>query len=333
MAYMKKKMKFGVLGCSTIAEKSMIPAIQKSSNAELYMLGSRSNKKSARLSKKFSCKLYGDYESILENELIDAVYISLPPILHEKWAIKAAKSGKHIICEKPTALSKDSAKKILKESKKNNVRIIENFAFKFHPQQTKVLEIIKNNSIGKVSSFYGNYSFNLNVSKNNFRMNKNLGGGIFNDVAGYLICASRLAFNENPTKIFCDLKYVNDIDVSGNMYMEFSNKTAICSFSYENYFQSFYNISGKKGIIEVERAFNLRDKMKSVININKNNKLKKISISPYNQYKILVDTFCKQIINSKIKNIDFENDLMNQAKIMDAAKKSSIKKRILNIVN
>ena len=60
-------MKFGVLGCSTIAEKTMIPAIQKSSNAELYMLGSRSNKKSARLSKKFSCKLYGDYESILEN--------------------------------------------------------------------------------------------------------------------------------------------------------------------------------------------------------------------------------------------------------------------------
>ena len=264
---MERKMRFGVLGCSTIAEKTMIPAIQKSSNAELYMLCSRSNKKSARLSKKFSCKLYGDYESILENKLVDAVYISLPPILHEKWAIKAAKSGKHIICEKPTALSKNSAKKILKESKKSNVRIIENFAFKFHPQQTKVLEIIKNNSIGKISSFYGNYSFNLNVSKNNFRMNKKLGGGVFNDVAGYLICASRLAFNENPTKIFCDLKYVNGIDISGNMYMKFSNKTAICSFSYENYFQSSYNISGEKGIIEVERAFNLRDKMKSKINI------------------------------------------------------------------
>jgi len=330
---MKKKLKFGILGCSTIAEKSMIPAIQKSSNAELYMLGSRSNKKSVRLSKKFSCELYGDYEAILENKLIDAVYISLPPTLHEKWAIKAAKSGKHIICEKPTALSKESAKIILKQCKKNNVRIIENFAFKFHPQQTKVTEIIKNNTIGKVTSFYGNYSFNLNVPKNNFRMNKNLGGGILNDVAGYLICASRFIFNENPTKVFCDLKYVKDIDVSGNMYMWFSNKTAICSFSYENYFQSFYNISGKNGIVEVERAFNLRNKMKSVININKNDKLKKISINPYNQYKILVDTFCNQIINSKIKKIDFENDIMNQSKIMDAAKKSSIKKRIQNIIN
>ena len=333
MINMKNKIKFGILGCSTIAEKSMIPAIQKSSNAELYMLGSRSNKKSARLSKKFSCKLYGDYDAVLENELIDAVYISLPPIFHEKWAIKAAKSGKHIICEKPTALSKESAKTILKQCKKNNVRIIENFAFKFHPQQTKVAEIIKNNSIGKVSSFYGNYSFNLNVPKNNFRMNKNLGGGIFNDVAGYLICASRLIFNENPTRIFCDLKYVDNIDISGNIYMKFSNKTAICSFSYENYFQSLYNISGTNGIIQVERAFNLRNESKSVININKNDKLKKISINPYNQYKILVDIFCNQIINSKIKKIDFENDIMNQSKIMDAAKKSSIKKRVVNIIN
>ena len=85
--------------------------------------------------------------------------------------------------------------------------------------------------------------------------------------------------------------------------------------------------------MEVKRAFNLRDKMKSKININKNDKLKKISINPDNKYKILVDTFCKQIINSKIKNINFEDDIMSQAKIMDVAKKSSIKKRILNIVN
>ena len=258
---MKQKIRFGVLGCSTIAEKSMIPAIKNSANAQLHMIGSRSDKKASIFSKKFSCKLHGDYDEVLENDQIDVVYISLPPSLHEKWIIKAAKFGKHIICEKPAALSIKSAEKIIKECKKNHVRIIENFAFRFHPQQTKVLEIIKNNSIGKVFSFYGNYSFNLNVSQNNFRLNKKLGGGILNDVSGYLICASRLIFNENPVAVFCDLEYDNDIDVSGNIYMKYAGKTAIGSFSYKNYFRSFYNVCGKNGVVQVERAFNIRDNM------------------------------------------------------------------------
>jgi predicted dehydrogenase len=328
---MKEKIRFGVLGCSTIAEKSMIPAIKNSSNAQLYMIGSRSDKKASSFSKKFSCKLHGDYDEVLENEQIDAVYISLPPSLHEKWIIKAAKFGKHVICEKPGALSIKSAEKIIKECKKNHVRIIENFAFRFHPQQTKVLEIIKNNSIGKVSSFYGNYSFNLNVSQNNFRLNKKLGGGILNDVSGYLICASRLIFNENPVAVFCDLEYDDDIDVSGNIYMKYSDKTAIGSFSYKNYFQSFYNICGKNGVVQVERAFNIRDNMMGVITIKKEDKLKKITIDPYNKFQMLTEVFCNEILNSNLKKINFEKDLIDQAKIMDAARKSISEKKIIKL--
>ena len=328
---MKQKIRFGVLGCSTIAEKSMIPAIKNSANAQLHMIGSRSDKKASIFSKKFSCKLHGDYDEVLENDQIDAVYISLPPSLHEKWIIKAAKFGKHIICEKPAALSIESAEKIIKECKKNHVRIIENFAFRFHPQQTKVLEIIKNNSIGKVFSFYGNYSFNLNVSQNNFRLNKKLGGGVLNDVAGYLICASRLIFNENPVAVFCDLEYENDIDVSGNIYMKYSNKTAIGSFSYKNYFQSFYNVCGKNGVVQVERAFNIRDNMSGVITIKKEDKLKKITVRPHNQFQILTEIFCKEVINSNLKKLDFEKDLIDQAKIIDAARKSISEKKIIKL--
>ena len=326
---MRRKIKFGILGCSTIAEKSMIPAIIRSSNSELSMIGSRFHKKSKAFSTKFSCELHGDYNDVLENDQVDAVYISLPPSLQEKWIIKAAKSGKHIICEKPGALSTKSAKNIIKECKKNQVRIIENFAFRFHPQQNKVLEIIKKKDIGEISSFYGNFSFNLISSQNDFRLNKKLGGGILNDVSGYLICASRLIFNENPNSVFCDLEYDNDIDVSGNIVMKFSRKTAICSFSYKNYFQSYYNISGTKGIIQVERAFNIRNNMKGIITIKKNDKSKKITIKPYNQFQLLLETFSNQIINSNIQKLDFEKELVDQAKVMDAVKKSSSEKKII----
>ena len=327
---MKGKIRFGIIGCSTIAEKSMIPAIKKSHNAQLSMLGSSSNNKAIRLSKKFSCKLHGDYDEVLENDQIDAVYISLPPSLHEKWIIEAAKHGKHVICEKPIVLSKKSSEKIVKECKKNHVRIIENFAFKYHPQQTKVLDIIKKKSIGKIFSFYGNYSFNLNVSQDNFRINKNLGGGVFNDVSGYLICASRLIFNENPIRIFCDLKYEDNIDVSGNIYMEYSDKTAICSFSYKNYFQSFYNVCGKNGIIQVEKAFNIRDDESGILSVKKENKMKKINVGRHNKFKILTEIFSNEIIN-KTKQYNFENDLIDQSRIMDAARKSNFVNKIIKI--
>ncbi len=328
---MKKKIRFGVLGCSKIAEKSMIPAIKNSSNSQLHMIGSRSEKKAKIFSKKFSCKLHGDYDEILENNEIDAVYISLPPNLHEKWIIKAAKCGKHIICEKPTALSIRSAKKIIKESKKNQIRIIENFAFRYHPQQTKALEIIKNNSIGKISSFYGNYSFNLNVSQKNFRLNKKLGGGVLNDVAGYLICASRLIFNENPISVFCDLEYEKGIDVSGNIHMKFHNKTAMCHFSYKNYFQSFYNIFGENGVVRVEHPFNIRNNMKGIITIERKNNLKKISVKADNKFQRLTEIFCNEINNLNLIKINFEKELIDQAKIIDAARKSASERKIIKI--
>ena len=328
---MKKKIKFGILGCSSIADKSMIPAIKNSTNSQLEMLGSQSTNKAAKFGKKFSCKAHGNYEEVLENDKIDAVYISLPPSLHEKWIIKAAKFGKHIICEKPTALSTKSAKKIIKECKKNNVRVIENFAFRYHPQQQQIVEIIKKNSIGKPSLFYGNYSFNLNVSQNNFRLNKKLGGGVLNDVAGYLICASRIIFNEKPISVFCDLQYEKKIDVSGNIYIKYKNKNAICSFSYKNDFQSFYNIFGENGILKAEKSFNIRKNMKSVITIKKGTKLKTINVKACDKFTKLTEIFCNEISNSNIKKINFEKDIMDQANIMDAAKKSVSKKQIIKI--
>ncbi len=328
---MKRKIRFGILGCSTIAEKSMIPAIKNSTNSQLHMIGSRSERKGNIFSKKFSCKLHGDYNEVLENNEIDAVYISLPPNLHEKWIVKAAKFGKHIICEKPTALSLKSAKKIIKESKKNHIRIIENFAFRYHPQQTKALEIIKNNSIGEISSFYGNYSFNLNVPQKNFRLNKKLGSGVLNDVAGYLICASRLVFNENPTSIFCDLEYEKGIDVSGSIHMKYHNKTAMCSFSYKNYFQSFYNIFGKNGVVKVERPFNIRNNMKGKIIIERENKVKRISVKADNKFQRLTEIFCNEINNPNLKKINFEKELIDQAKIIDAARKSASERKIIKI--
>ena len=128
---MKRKTRFGIIGCSRISDLSTIPAILESQYAELEFIGSRTTAKAKKFAKKFDCKKYGTYEEALKDNQVDAVYISVPVGLHEKWSILAARAGKHILCEKSSTDSYESAKKMVSESKKNNVRIMEGFMFRF----------------------------------------------------------------------------------------------------------------------------------------------------------------------------------------------------------
>ena len=330
---MKSKIKFGIIGCSSIARKSTIPAIINSKNSVLEMIGSRSITKARKFAKEFDCNKFGSYDDVLNNQNIDAVYISLPMSMHEEWSIKAAKSKKHILCEKSATLSYNSAKKIVKECKNNNVKIMENFVFKFHPQQKKILELIKKNTIGDIHTFSSKYGFNLSYSKKNFRFNKKFGGGVLNDVGCYLISASMFIFKDIPISVFCNLQTNNklNIDIRGSILLTFPrNKSALLSFGYDNYFQSTYDVWGTKGLIKVERAFNITKDMKPIISLNQNDKIKKIIIPTANQFQLTIDNFCAKIKNNT-KTYNFEKEFLNQALIMDAARKSSAQNSTIQI--
>jgi len=329
---MKSKIKFGIIGCSSIAKKSTIPAIITNKNSIVEMIGSRSITKAEKFAKEFDCNKFGNYEDVLKNENIDAVYISLPISMHEKWAIKAAKAGKHILCEKSLTLSYASSKKIVKECKNNNVKIRENFVFKFHPQHKKILDIITKNKIGTVHSFSAKYGFNSLFSNKNFRFNKKLGGGALNDIGCYLISACSHVFKDLPTSVFCNLEINKkfNIDYRGSILLTFSkNRTALVSFSYDDYFQSTYDIWGTRGLIRTERAFNVSKNMKTSIYLNQNDKIKKILISPANQFQLAIEDFCSKIKYNS--NNNFEKEILNQALIMDAVRRSSSKNSVIKI--
>ena len=185
----RKKIKFGVLGCSRVALKGMIPAINDSEFAELEMVGSRNPEKSKEVGTRFGAKSWGNYEDVLKNKNIQAIYVSLPNALHEEWTIRALEAGKHVICEKPTAISYGAAKRMVETAKKNNVRLLEGFMFRYHPQHAKVKELIANGVLGELVRFEGCFSYAMPDRKSN-AMNKELAGGSFNDQAPYSIYAS-----------------------------------------------------------------------------------------------------------------------------------------------
>ena len=329
---MKKKIRFGIIGCSRIADSSTIPAILESNYAEIEIIGSRNIVKAKKFAKKFTCKKFGSYEDVLKDRNVDAVYISVPVGLHEKWTILAAKSKKHILCEKSSTDSFESAKKMISESQKNKVRLMEGFMFRFHPSIEKVSELIDKKTIGKVFSFQSRYGFPP-ISKKDIRYQKNLGGGILNDVGCYPICASRILFKEEPKSVYCNLikneKY--KIDEFASILLEYNDgKVAEMNVGYGLFYQSIYEVWGTEGILNLSRSYNIPADMSASLKIH-GKKNREIKIKPANHFKIMIDFFSKEILHKNKKKSNFEKDLLNQSKVLEAARKSHREKRIVNI--
>ena len=127
-------LKFGIIGCSRIAKRSVIPAIQKSEFAELEIIGSRSTDKAKEFANQFNCEKFGTYEDVISDNSVDVVYISTPISTHREWSIKASEAGKHVYVEKSSAANLSSAREMVESAKENNVRLMEGFMFRFHPQ-------------------------------------------------------------------------------------------------------------------------------------------------------------------------------------------------------
>ena len=312
--------KVGILGYSRVAKKTMIHALESSKLVDLLMIGSRNKTGNG----------FGTYEEVLNNKDIDIVYISLPIGLHEEWAIKAANAGKHVLVEKSATTSYESAKKMVDACNKNNVRLMEAFMYRFHPQHKRILEFIDNGYIGDVKSFHGLYGSPF-FKPTDTRMNKKLGGGALNDMGCYPINASRMIFNEEPESVSCNLTIdteIDDTDVKSDVMLNYSNgKNAFCSASFSAYYQTTYKLWTTNTSIEVPRAYAVPEDMETKIyrSIDDNTN-ERINFAAINQTTNMVDHFYK-VINGIKPDENFEKELLAQARVMEAARLSNTERR------
>ena len=316
-------LKIGLIGCANTALKNFIPLMEISDFAKLEFIASRSSTKANEWAKKFHCERFGSYDEIIESD-VDIIYMPLPVGLHEEWIIKAARTGKHILCEKSSTSSHESAKKILKVCNENDVRILEAFSYRFHPQHEHVQKLIKND-IGIVKNFIGKFGFPP-PSKNNIRWNKKLGGGVLNDAACYPISASRLILEEEPISVFGKLIFDKEskVDKKADIFLKFSNeKTGFVSSSFCNYYQSNYEIWGREGKISTNRAYAVPKDFVTSIYLEKDDKVHETKFSNVNQFELMLKEFCTVIKNEKQNSFNYESELLNQSKVMEAIRISS----------
>ena len=321
-----KPLKFGVIGCSRIAKRSVIPAILKSECTELEIIGSRSTDKAKEFANEFNCKKFGSYEDVISDNSVDAVYISTPIGTHEEWSIKATSAGKHVYVEKSSAVHLGQARKMVESAKENNVRLMEGFMFRFHPQHQKVKELIKEGKIGEVKSFNGVFGFPAFPEGDIRYAPLTKGGGFLKDSGCYPICASRMIFDEEPSDAFGKLfKNERYRDLSGSAILLYKNgKTANISYINGSYYQAKYEVWGTDGVISLDRAYSVPPDITTKVTLQynaennwKGRRTETFEIEPKDHFLEMLDTFCMEITGTKKAPFDFEQDLLNQANVIE----------------
>ena len=313
------KVKWGVLGAASIALRKVIPGMQKGAQSDITAIASRDKKKAEEAAHKLGIpKAYGSYEELLKDGEIEAVYNPLPNHLHVPWSIKAAKAGKHVLCEKPISLTVAEAKTLLAARDRTGVKIGEAFMVKTHPQWLRTREIIRSGAIGALQSAMCVFSY-FNRDPANVRHNVEWGGGGLLDIGCYPITMSRFIFDEEPTRVAGALARDPDFgtDRLASAILEFPSGQSVFTTSTQSaYFQRMHFL-GAAGRVEVEVPWNAPNDRPCRIFIGElmggAPKLEEFPV--VDQYTIQGDEFSRAIRDEREVPVPLEDAIKNMAVI------------------
>ncbi|WP_010677928.1 Gfo/Idh/MocA family protein [Bacillus timonensis] len=316
-----KAVKWGIMSTANIALTQIIPAINRASNATVLAIASRSEEMAQNIAREYEIpKFYNRYEDLLADPEIDAVYIPLPNHIHKKWAILAAKAGKHILCEKPIALNVKEVEEIEKSCSKNKVFFMEAFMYQFHQQHKRVKDILKNGELGTIKLMRASFTYNMTDRKTNIRMKKGMGGGAIYDIGCYCIHSIRTMLNAEPVSVqtFAEIDSKSGVDVSAIVHMKLNNNVdALFDCGFNMTFRNEYEIVGSEGVLKVPRAFRPdTENGEGLLIIEKGDEVRTERIIG-DQYLNQIEYFSNCVINRTAPEYTLRNSSKNM-KVIDA---------------
>jgi predicted dehydrogenase len=319
-----KKVKWGVISTANIGVAKVIPGMLKSQNLEVVAISSRNLKTAQAWAKKLGIpKAYGSYEAMLKDPEIEAVYNPLPNHLHVPLTMKAAKAGKHVLCEKPVAMDAREARK-LKQAPRG-ILIAEAFMVRHNPQWIEARKRVRNGEIGEVRAIQCLFSY-FNRDPKNVRNDAKIGGGGLMDIGCYPITISRFIFGAEPVRVMGvfdrDPKFKTDRTMGGladfakGRHLSFTISTQLAPYQR-------VNIVGTKGRIEIEIPFNAPPNKPNRIFIQglEMNKGEWKSLPVSDQYMMQAEAFGRAVRKTE-KLVWGADDGIQNMKIIDAFFKS-----------
>ncbi|MDB5326204.1 MAG: putative oxidoreductase, partial [Phycisphaerales bacterium] len=196
------QIRWGILSTGNIA-RQFANGLRNSRTGQLQSVGSRSAESAEAFGQQFGAKSFAaSYEALIADPNVDAVYNALPNSMHHEWTIKALRAGKHVLCEKPLAVTAAEAEEIFAVAKQTSRVLIEAFMYRCHPQTLAVVDAIKGGAIGKLRSIRTSFCFRTTKIDGNIRFDAGLAGGALMDVGCYCLSFSRLIAGGEPIDAF-----------------------------------------------------------------------------------------------------------------------------------
>jgi predicted dehydrogenase len=259
-------------------------------------------------------RAYGSYESLLADPDIDVIYNPLPNHLHAEWTIKAVEAGKHVLCEKPLALTVHEVDAIKSAAHRYGRVVAEAFMYRHHPQTLKVQELVKSGLLGSLKLIRGTFSFALTNEKD-VRLNLEMGGGSIWDVGCYPISYARTVVGENPLEVFgwqvtgetgIDDTFVGQMRFKDDVLAQFDSSFVIP-------FHAFMEIVGSEGTLNIPQPF--KPDVNEKIYVTRGDKTETIKIKGQELYIGEVEDMADAILLGRDPLVSLDDSRANVAVI------------------
>src|SRR5512138_1108847 len=314
MTMANKILNWGLLSTARI-NRALIPPLQVSKRNHLLAVASRTQEAAEDYAREQKIsRAYGSYEALLADPEIDVIYNPLPNHLHAQWTIKAVEAGKHVLCEKPLALSVEEVDAMQAAARKHDRVVAEAFMYRHHPQTLKVQEIVKSGSLGALKMVRGSFSFVLS-REGDVRLDPAMGGGSIWDVGCYPISYARTIVGEAPREVFgwqvtggtgIDETFVGEMRFDNDVYAQFD-----CSFAIP--FHAFMEIVGSEGTLNIPVPF--KPETDEKIYLTRGDKTETIKVKGQQLYLGEVEDMADAILFGHDPRVSLNDSRLNVATI------------------
>jgi predicted dehydrogenase len=317
--------RWGVLGTGRIGTRKVIPAMQRGEWSRVVAIASRDEARAREAAQSLGIRTaHGSYEELLADPEIDAIYNPLPNHLHVPWTIKAPDAGKHVLCEKPIALSAEEAQQLIAVRDRTGVLIQEAFMVRGHPQWLAAIDLVRSGRIGDLRSMAGFFSY-FNDNPANIRNVADWGGGGLMDIGCHLAHLADALRARAGACALMDRDPAMHVDRLTSVMLDFGGAQSIGTCSTQLVAYQRVHLFGTRGRIEIPIPFNahriahpdLRGRWSDL----EGKRIETIEFEPCDQYTIQGDQLSRAILDGRPAPYALDDSVRNM-RVIDALVRS-----------
>lgn len=263
-----RKVGYAVVGLGHFAQDAVLPAFKNAKkNSQLVALVSGDIQKHRALSKQYKVPVFGydQFDDVLALPEVDAVYIALPNSLHAEYAVRAARAGAHVLCEKPLAMDEKQCLEMIRAAEDSDVKLMTAYRLHFESTNLAAMEAVRKGKVGEPRFFSSSFSFQIDAP--NIRIESDKGGGVAWDIGVYCVNAARYLFRSEPEEVFAfrikgkDPRFAETEEALSAVMRFPDDRVANFTVSFGATSLATYQLVGTQGSIRLDNAYDYKGKM------------------------------------------------------------------------